>query len=57
MNKNTWFYVNVPGVGFYDVCQTVAPTGAKLAVPSCKQVEVEELGLPLFVQPFQSVPL
>jgi hypothetical protein len=33
MWNNSWLYVAVPGIGFYEVCQTVAPTGATLAVP------------------------
>jgi hypothetical protein len=49
-------YVALPAGGWYDVCQTVAPTGAQLAVPSCKQVLVE-YGISNFVPAFESNPL
>ncbi|HEX6051918.1 MAG TPA: hypothetical protein VFZ21_21765 [Gemmatimonadaceae bacterium] len=52
----SWMYVALPAGGWYDVCQTVAPTGAQLAVPSCKQVLVE-YGISNFVPAFESNPL
>ena len=56
MWKNTWIYMNVPGAGLYNVCQTVPPAGTKLAQPACRQV-TGELGHPGFAQPFQNEPL
>ena len=54
--NSTWMYVALPAGGWYEVCQTVAPTGGQLANPSCKQVEVE-YGISNFVPAFQSNPL
>lgn len=54
--KNTWIYTALPGAGTYTVCQTVAPTGTKIAAPACIDVQVE-FGVPTLVGPFQNQPL
>lgn len=54
--KNTWIYMAVPAAGLYTVCQTVPPTGTKLAQPACQEVMVE-LAVPSNLQAFQNQPL
>ena len=56
MAAGTRVYVTVPAEGLYNVCQTVAPAGAQLAQPSCREVLVE-FAVPSMVETFQNQPL